>query len=135
MDVAVLGAYCELYQVSTGPRAWTDEIDGSSSFTVLTGVRLRAQDIDFEEDSVENPRVYAQDSGVCRRTDLTDKLDNRISERVAGETMAGYDIACCSTRRIPSPQVSCLFLRVSQGMVGQPRGNQQSASKHVRKQP
>jgi hypothetical protein len=27
-----------LYQVSTGPRAWTDEIDGSSSFTVFAGL-------------------------------------------------------------------------------------------------
>jgi hypothetical protein len=71
VDAAVLGAYCELYQLSTGPRAWTDEIDGSSSFTVLTGVRLRAQDIDFEEDPRENPRVYAQDSRACCRTGLT----------------------------------------------------------------
>jgi hypothetical protein len=57
VDVVVLGVYCELYQVSTGPRAWTDEIDGSSSFTVLMGVRLRAQSIDVEEESTENPRV------------------------------------------------------------------------------
>lgn len=71
MDAVVLGAYCELYQVSTGPRAWTDEIDGSSSFTVLTDVRLRAQDVDFEKDPLENPRVYAQDSRACCRTVLT----------------------------------------------------------------
>lgn len=36
LDTAGLGAKWELYQVSTGPRAWTDEIDGSSSFTVLS---------------------------------------------------------------------------------------------------
>lgn len=35
--------------MSTGPRAWTDEIDGSSSFTVLTGDRLRVQGDEIEE--------------------------------------------------------------------------------------
>jgi hypothetical protein len=31
------GAYWGLYQPSTGPREWTDVIDGSSSFSVLEG--------------------------------------------------------------------------------------------------
>lgn len=43
LDTADLGAYWELYQVSTGPRAWTDEMDGSSRITVLmkSGKRVR----------------------------------------------------------------------------------------------
>ena len=90
--------------MSTGPRAWTDEIDGSSSFTVLTGIRLREQGIDVEEDSGRNLRVYTQDNRALGRADLT---SNAMSQ-LAGAT-ARCDIAECATMRVPSPLVSTLF--------------------------
>lgn len=73
--MTVLDVYCEVYQVSRGPRAWTDEIDGSSSFTVLMVVRLRAQGGDVEQDSRENTRDYAQGRRTCCRVNVANSAN------------------------------------------------------------
>jgi hypothetical protein len=74
----------ELYQVSTGPRAWTDEIDGSSSFTVLSSlpvkewVRLRERVLG---ESLESDRQIAE--RIARQARQTVLYNSRVQDLCA----------------------------------------------------